>query len=53
MGIFGIIFVLLGFLSMIEYRKAITPQGKLNFASGIGLIVIGIVVVIFSLVGDV
>ena len=53
MGIFGIIFVLLGFLSIMEYRKSITVQGKLNFASGIGLIIIGIVVIIFSLVGDV
>ena len=53
MGIVGIMFILFGILSSIEYRKSITNNGKLNFVSGIGLIVMGIVIVIFSLVGDV
>ena len=53
MGIVGIMFIIFGVLSSVEYRRSITPHGKLNFVSGIGLIIIGIVVIIFSLVGDV
>ena len=53
MGIVGFFFILFGAVSAFEYRRSITPHGKLNFVSGIGLIIIGIVVVIFSFVGDV